>query len=159
MLSTEQKKLRDKRLKKLEESGLVQDLMVREASYGYDLDRTIELWANLSMIQSLNGYDYWIEKQKKSGLEWKDYIKKLYSLQDTRFIVFDDQEKIFGFSFLLLEKMPNGVDLKAVIRELYLEPSHRNEEMNQYMAEMLRNCLRAMGVEFVEFKVKDLDLE
>jgi hypothetical protein len=157
VLSTEQKRQRDEQIKRLNKSGLLDDLMLREAGPSYDLNRITELWANLSMVQSMKGFTYWIDKQKKSGLSWKEYIQKLYSLQDTRFIVFDDQEKIFGFSFLLLNKMPNGVDSKAIIKELYLEPSHRSEEMNQYMAELLRDCVRAMGVEYIEFDIKDLD--
>lgn len=160
MLSTKQKKLRD--LNKPTVSGDL-SYSVRKLSSDYDKDRVSELWANLTMIQQMQGNNHWLEQSKKSGLEWKDFVRKLLRTRSARVIIFENTEEIFGFAYLTLEPMNINnpkvkTQLKAIIKELYLEPAYRKQSKESQMAEMMRDTIKSMGVEFVEFDVKDLNL-
>lgn len=158
MLSTKQRKLRDLR-KDLKKFPTKEDLgvEVRPLVSEYDLDRLTELWANLTTIQQMRGNTHWLDSSANSAPSWSNYIKKLVSSSNNQIIVFDDKEKVFGFAFLALEKVPEEKNaIKAVLKEIYLEPSHRSEAMNHKMAEMLRDCMKSIGIEFVQFDVKDL---
>ena len=163
MLSTEQRKLRD--LKKAVANAIAssfdESYQVRALSSKYDQDRTAELWANLTMIQQMQGNDIWLSKSKESGLSWNDYISRLVKSRGARVLVFENSDEIFGFAYLVLQSKnannPNEkTALKAVIKELYLEPAYRNDAKKIEMAELMRDCLMQMGIEYLEFDVQDL---
>ena len=160
MLSTKQKKLRD--LNKDKASSLV-GYQVRKLTAQYDRDRVAELWANLTMIQQMRGDSHWLDEANKSGLKWKEFIDKLTRRRGSRIIVFENAEEIFGFSYMLIEPLNANnpvrkTQTKAVIKELYLEPAYRKQARDIELAEMMRDCIGGMGIDFVEFDVKDLDI-
>lgn len=162
MLSAEQKKL--KNLTKLVDgivSSIDESYSVRRVNSEYDENRVSELWANLTMIQQMNGNDHWLALSNKSGKSWQEFITKLIKSRGSRVIVFENSEMIFGFAYMVLEnKNANNPkqkpSLKATIKELYLEPKFRKQANKPEMAEMMQTCLMDMGIEFIEFDVKDL---
>ena len=163
MLSTEQKKMRDleKAVSKAVASSLDSSYQVRALSSKYDQDRVSELWANLTMIQQMQGNDIWLSKSQESGLSWNDYIARLMKSRGARVLVFENSEEIFGFAYLVLQsKNANNpmqkTALKAIIKELYLEPAYRKESKKIEMAELMRDCLMQLGIEYIEFDVQDL---
>jgi len=163
MLSTEQKKLRDlgKAAAIAVASSLDASYQVRALSSKYDQDRTAELWANLTMIQQMQGNDVWLTKSQESGLSWNNYIARLVKSRGARVLVFENSNEIFGFAYLVLQsKNANNpaqkTALKAVIKELYLEPAYRKESKKLEMAELMRDCLMQLGIEYIEFDVQDL---
>lgn len=163
MLSTEQKKLRDleKAAGQAIASSLDSSYQVRILSSKYDQDRVAELWANLTMIQQMQGNDVWLSKSQESGLSWNDYVARLVKSRGARVLVFENSEEIFGFGYLVLQsKNANNpmqrTALKGVIKELYLEPAYRKESKKIEMAELMRDCLMQIGVEYIEFDVQDL---
>jgi hypothetical protein len=143
MLSTKQKQLRD-----LSKGG--SSAQVREASSDYDLDRVIELWSNLVAVQQMQGHRHWLDQAEAAKLKWRDFARQIILSDKSKVAVFDDQDKIFGFAYMQVEKS------KATVEEIYLEPSHRSQIDNNTMAEILRACMKAMGIKFVRFAVKDL---
>lgn len=161
MLSTEQKKLKTQT--KIEGSVQSSDLTyrVRRSNSEYDENRVSELWANLTMVQQMNGNTHWLDQSNKSGLAWKDFVAKLLKSRGSRVIVFENDKEIFGFAYMNLEnKNANNpkqkTSLKAVIKELYLEPAYRAESKKPEMAELMQACLINLGIEYIEFDVKDL---
>lgn len=157
MLSTKQKKLRD--LNKVANAEV--NYSVRKLHSDYDKDRVTELWANLTMIQQMQGNNHWLDQAKKANLEWKEFVRKLLRTRSCRVIVFENAEEIFGFAYMVLEPMNANnpkvkTQLKAIIRELYLEPAYRKQAKELEMAEMMRETIKGMNVEFVEFDVKDI---
>jgi hypothetical protein len=163
MLSTEQKKLRDIEAKTIDVAAesLDASYKVRVLSRKYDEDRVAELWANLTMIQQMQAKDVWLSKSKESGLSWNEYITRLIKSRGTRVLVFENSEEIFGFAYLILQSKNSNnpkqkTSLKAVIKELYLEPAYRKESKKTEMAELMQNCLMQMHIEYIEFDIKDL---
>ncbi len=160
MLSTKQKKLRD--ISKGADSNL-EGFQVRKLHSQYDRDRVAELWANLSMIQQMRGISHWMDEATESKLKWNEFIDKLTRRRSSRVIVFENKEEIFGFSYMLIEPLNANnpkckTQTKAVIKELYLEPAYRKQSRDIELAEMMRDCIGGMGIDFVEFDVKDLDI-
>lgn len=164
MLSTEQKKLRDleKAAKRAVTAfALDESYQVRVLSSKYDQDRVSELWANLTMIQQMQGNDIWLSKSQDSGLSWNDFVNKLVKSRGARVLVFENKDEIFGFAYLVLQSKninnpTKATALKAVIKELYLEPAYRNESKKIEMAELMQDCLLQLGIEYIEFDVQDL---
>lgn len=163
MLSTEQKKMRDlgKAAAAAIASSFDSSYQVRALSSKYDQDRVAELWANLTMIQQMQGNDVWLSKSQESGLSWNEYVARLIKSRGTRILVFENKEEIFGFAYLILQsKNANNpmqkTELKGVIKELYLEPAYRQESKKIEMAELMRDCLMQLGIEYIEFDVQDL---
>ena len=139
------------------------ELNIREAASSYDLDRVTELWANLTMIQQMRGNDHWLERSKNSGLNWNEYISKLFDSKGSKALVFENEELIFGFAYMNLENINASKpalrqSLKAVIKEIYLEPSYRKNVDFDAMAELLRQALKKLGINYFEIDVKDLML-
>jgi hypothetical protein len=160
MLSTEQKKLKEKQQPA---SGKFDSdhYAIRKATGKYDIDRVTELWANLTMIQQMQGNDHWMKASQKSGLSWGEYIERLLSSRASKVIVFENRDLIFGFAYMVLEPMnfnnaKQKPKLKAVIKEIYLEPAYREQGKSEEMAEMMRQCLLTMNIDYFEFDVKDL---
>jgi archaeosine-15-forming tRNA-guanine transglycosylase len=163
MLSTEQKKLRDIEAKSNSATAesLDASYKVRVLSSKYDEDRVAELWANLTMIQQMQSKDVWLSKSQESGLSWNEYISRLVKSRGARVLVFENSEEIFGFAYLVLESKNSNnpmqkTSLKAVIKELYLEPAYRKESKKIEMAELMQTCLMKMNIEYIEFDIKDL---
>lgn len=139
MLSSKQKKMKDKGSKLPKGKQFV----MRLAESEYDLDRAGELWANMAMIQEMQGNSEWLDLHKKSGEPWFPFIKDMVAEDKHQLIVFEDQDKIFGFSFLESNKK------NAVIREIYLEPSHREPKMIDEMVGELQECIKGIGLKNV----------
>lgn len=163
MLSSKQQKLKNenKNAKHCQELRVEdQDeeiiIRIREADSEYDYDRTKELWANHSMIQQMQGNEYWVSKQQKSGLKWGEYIQKIADRKESKFIVFEDDSLVFGFAFFIFEKHDDEENkgIKAVLKEIYLEPSHKVAALNDQMGHKLRKCVQSMGAKFVQFDLK-----
>lgn len=161
MLSTEQKKLREREMAFLA-AILDQPYNVRKLEFASDLDRVIELWANLTMVQQIQGKDHWLLAMQNSGMTWADYIEKLINSRSARVIVIENKDLIFGFAFMILE--PTNLNnpkqkpkLKASIKEIYLEPAYRDPIRNEEIAELIRQCLLDMNIEYFDFDVKDLN--
>ncbi len=162
MLSTKQKKLRDsaQALVKVSASETASGLgiSIRLFDPKFDSSRVIELWANLAMIQEMEGRSVWLEEAQAAKLEWKEFISKLIKAKTNRVFVFENPNGIFGFAFANLEMLTleGKKHLKAILKELYLEPNFRSKEVNPSMATMLKEALKHSGVEFIEFAIKDL---
>lgn len=164
MLSTEQKRLKQANTTLKDESTVVDNksvYQIRRALSKYDFDRVAELWANLTMIQQMQGRDHWLSNSKNSGLSWNEYIHRLLRSRGARTIVFENEEMIFGFAYMVLEnKNQNNAKsspmLKAVIKEMYLEPGFREKIDKSEMAEMMRQCLLNMRIDYFEVDVVDL---
>jgi hypothetical protein len=62
------------------------------------------------------------------------------------------KKAIFGFTFFTIEK-----DL-ATIREFYLEPGYKDKLNTDLVIEDIKSQLRAQGVQFIEFDIKDLPI-
>jgi hypothetical protein len=159
MLSAEQKKLKEKIIKTIVVSSPDSSFSVRPIFGQYDSSRVAELWANLSMVQQLQGNEYWLNQFKLSNLSWNDFIEKTISKRSYRVVVLENDEVIFGFAYMSLTavnlnnpKKPN--QLKAIIKEVYLEPGFRSKVNFDELGEMMRNCLMKMGVDLVEIDVK-----
>ncbi|MDA0772566.1 MAG: hypothetical protein O3C63_06445 [Cyanobacteria bacterium] len=160
MLSETQKKLRD--ISKAS-SELDSKYNIRALESKYDKDRVVELWANLTMIQQMRGNSHWTDESTKSGLKWNEYIFKLIKTRACRVIVFETVEEIFGFAYMQIAPLDANnpkrkTKTKAIIKELYLEPAYRKQARDMEMAEMMRDCINDMGIDFVEFDVQDLDI-
>lgn len=160
MLSETQKKLRDISQAR---TKLGSKYNVRQLDSKYDRDRVAELWANLTMIQQMRGNSFWTDESKKSKLKWNDYITKLTKSRGSRVIVFETMEEIFGFAYFHIAALDANnpkrkTKTKAVVKELYLEPAYRKQAREIEMAEMMRDCIADMGIDFVEFDVADLDI-
>ncbi len=162
MLSTKQKKLRDnaQTLKPISASPTAANLgiSVRLLKAKTDSSRVIELWANLAMIQEMQGNPVWLSEARAAKETWNKFATKIIKNKSNRFFVFENQQGIFGFALASLEdlKIKGQKHLKATLRELYLEPAFRTAKTNSSMATMLREALKSTGVEFIEFAVKDL---
>ncbi len=162
MLSTKQKKLRDsvQTLSKasVSETASALGISIRLLKAKTDTDRVVELWANLAMIQEMQGNPIWLAESRKAKESWGTYAAKLIKNKKNRVFVFENKEAIFGFAFATLEdlKIQGKKHLKATLHELYLEPGFRTAKTNKSMATMLREALKSIGVEFIEFAVKDL---
>ncbi len=162
MLSTEQKKLRDQadRSGALKtKSGLAVRLMDR--SNGYDISRVKELWANLTMIQQMRGNSHWLDQSNASGMVWNDFVTDLLAKRYTRLIVFENDEMIFGFSYISISSVnaqnpKQKTALKASINELYYEPAFKNKIDLVELSELMRAILKKLNIEYIEFAVKDL---
>jgi len=159
MLSTEQKKLKDQVVKTNIIKSLDSSFQVRPLSGQYDILRVSELWANLSMIQQMQGNEYWYKSSLDSKLSWNDFIEKIITRRSFRVVVLENDDVIFGFAYMSLNavnlnnpKKPN--QLKAIIKEVYLEPGFRNKVNFDELGEMMKNCLEKMGVDLVEIDVK-----
>ncbi|MDD9897665.1 MAG: hypothetical protein OXU45_01565 [Candidatus Melainabacteria bacterium] len=160
MLSKTQKKLRDISQASLD-IGSKYNLRALDSSY--DKDRVAELWANLTMVQQMRGDSHWLDQSQGSGLKWNEFIFKLISARATKVIVFETVEEIFGFAYMKIEPLDANnpkrkTKTKAVIKELYLEPAYRKQAREMEMAEMMRDCIADLGIDFVEFDVEDLDI-
>lgn len=160
MLSETQKKLRDISQAR---TKLATEYNVRPLESKYDSDRVAELWANLTMIQQMRGNNFWMDEATKAGLKWKDYVHKLTKSRASKIIVFETMEEIFGFAFFKIEPLDlnnpkRKTKTKAVVKELYLEPAYRKQAREIEMAEMMRDCIADMAIDFVEFDVADLDI-
>lgn len=136
---------------------------VREASSNYELSRVAELWANLTMIQQMRGDDVWLKNSKVSGLSWNEYVMQLINSESSKVLIFEKDEIVFGFSYMLLENVnaskPNlPLSLKAIIKEIYLEPGFRKYVDSDVLAELMRNSMKALTINYFEVAVKDLDL-
>jgi hypothetical protein len=136
---------------------------VREASSNYDVDRVTELWANLTMIQQMKGDDHWLKNSQNSGLTWNEYIAKLVDSKGAKVLTFENQDLIFGFAYMTLENInaskPNlRPSLKAVIKEVYLEPAYRKKINYDVLAELMRKALQSLDINYFEIDVKDLVL-
>ena len=159
MLSTEQKKLKEKVVKTIVINSPDSSFSVRPLNSKYDTARVAELWANLSMVQQLQGNEYWLNQFKLSNLSWNDFIEKTITKRSFRVVVLENQDLIFGFAYMSLTavnlnnpKQPN--QLKAIIKEVYLEPGFKNKVNYDELGEMMKNCLEKMGVDLVEIDVK-----
>jgi len=159
MLSTEQKKLKEKVVKTIVINSPDSSFSVRPLNSKYDAARVAELWANLSMVQQLQGNEYWLNQFKLSNLSWNDFIEKTITKRSFRVVVLENQDLIFGFAYMSLTavnlnnpKQPN--QLKAIIKEVYLEPGFKNKVNYDELGEMMKNCLEKMGVDLVEIDVK-----
>lgn len=160
MLSTKQKQLRDL-LASSEDSLLANGYRIRALDSSYDLDRVTELWANLSMVQQMHGHDRWLKAAAQTQKSWKDYVASLSKSRGARILVFENQNLIFGFAYLQLQPMnlnnpKQKPSLKAIIRELYLEPAYREQSSKIEMAQMLDQCLQSMNISYFEFDIVDL---
>ncbi len=160
MLSSEQKKQKNKASASVLEPGSTYQLR-RIISAKYDIDRVTELWANLSMVQQMQGYTHWLDEAQRLGLLWKDYVNKLIRSKSSRVLVIENSDMIFGFLFLTLvnidtQNPKRKPKLKAIIHEVYVEPAFRKEANQIQMAEKAQELLKNMGVEYIEFAVKDL---
>ncbi len=161
MLSAEQKKLKSK---SKAAGGVLEPgstYSIRRLSSKYDKDRVAELWANLSMVQQMNGYTKWMDESQKSNLKWNEYIHKLTRARSSRVLVIENPEEIFGFAYMMIESVnaanpKKKTQLKAVIQELYIEPAYRKEAGQIEMAEKMRDVLKEMGIEYIEFDIKDI---
>jgi hypothetical protein len=159
MLSTEQQKLKEKTVKTNIVISPDSSFQVRPLSGQYDILRVAELWANLSMIQQMQGNDFWYKSSLDSKLSWNDFIEKTITKRSFRVVVLENQDLIFGFAYMSLTavnlnnpKKPN--QLKAIIKEVYLEPGFKNKVNFDELGEMMKNCLEKMGVDLVEIDVK-----
>jgi hypothetical protein len=159
MLSTEQKKLKDLVVKTNIIKSLDSSFQLRPLSGQYDILRVAELWANLSMIQQMNGNEFWYKSSVESKLSWNEFIEKTITKRSFRVIVLENDDVIFGFAYMSLTavnlnnpKKPN--QLKAIIKEVYLEPGFKNKVNFDELGEMMKNCLEKMGVDLVEIDVK-----
>lgn len=138
-------------------------IFVREASTSYEVDRVTELWANLTMIQQMKGDDHWLKNSQNSGLTWNEYIAKLIDSKAAKVITFENGELIFGFAYMTLENVnatkPNlKPSLKAIIKEVYLEPAYRKQVSYDLLAELMRKSMQSLSINYFEIDVKDLDL-
>ena len=162
MLSSEQKTLK----KSANTASVLAEknaVIVREAASSFDIDRVTELWANLTMIQQMRGDDHWLKNSKNSGHNWNEYIAKLIDSKGAMVLTFEKEELIFGFAYMTLENMnaakPNlRPSLKAVIKEIYLEPVYRKSVDYDTLAFLMRKSLQALDINYFEIDVKDLDL-
>jgi len=159
MLSTEQKKLKELTVKTNVVISQDTSFSIRPLSGKYDILRVIELWSNLSMVQQMQGNDYWYKTSLDSKLSWNDFIEKTITKRSFRVVVLENNDVIFGFAYMSLTavnlnnpKKPN--QLKAIIKEVYLEPGFRNKVNFDELGEMMKNCLEKMGVDLVEIDVK-----
>lgn len=160
MLSTEQKKLKEKTIKTNVFASANLSFHVRPLNGSFDISRVSELWANLSMIQQMQGNDYWNKLCFDSKLTWAEFMKKTITQRSYRVIVLENEELIFGFAYMSLTpvylnnpKAPN--QLKATIKEVYLEPAFRPNVNFEELGELMKNCLISMGVDLVEIDVKN----
>jgi len=131
---------------------LLEAVLVKEFNSDTDLGRLAELWGNLCMIQQMRGGSHWMEKYQKSGLTWPEYLIKLTGLSESKALVFIMKEAIFGFTFFTIEKD------SATIREFYLEPGYKDKLNTDLVIEDIKSQLRAQGVQFIEFDIKDLPI-
>ncbi len=159
MLSTKQRQLRD--LGQPDAVFKAADYRIRALNSDYDLDRITELWANLTMVQQMQGNTYWLDESTRLGKRWKEYVSSLAKSRGVRVLVFENKDLIFGFAYLQLQ--PTNLNnpkqkpvLKAIIKELYLEPAYRQQASKIEMAQMLDECLRNMNIGYFEFDIKDL---
>lgn len=164
MLSTEQKKLRDQANRNgalKTKSGLCVRLMDRKNDY--DLSRVKEIWANLTMIQQMKGNSHWLDQSNASGKGWNDFLADLFNKRYTRVIVFENEEMIFGFSYISISAMnaqnaKQKTALKATINELYYEPAFKTKVDPAELSELMKNILAKLNIEYIEFAVQDLDI-
>ena len=138
-------------------------VFVREAISNFDVDRVTELWANLTMIQQMKGDDHWLKNSKNSGLTWNEYIAKLVDSKAAKVLTFESGDLIFGFAYMTLENInaskPNlRPSLKAIIKEVYLEPIYRKKVSYDILAELMRKSLQSLSINYFEIDVKDLIL-
>jgi hypothetical protein len=160
MLSTEQKKLKEKTIIANVIKSSNMSFHVRPLLAGFDIPRVTELWANLSMIQQMQGNDYWNKTCQDSKLSWAEFMKKTITKRSFRVIVLENDEMIFGFAYMSLStvnannpKQKN--QLKATIKEVYLEPAYRPKVDFDELGVLMQNCLITMGVDLVEIDVKN----
>lgn len=161
MLSTEQQKLKNKTVKTNIAKSADSSYQVRAISGKYDSDRVTELWANLAMIQQMQGNDYWYSQSQQSKTTWNEFMDKTINARAHRVIVMETEEEIFGFAYMSIEAMhmnnpKKKNQLKAIITELYLEPGYRSKTEFNELGELMRQCLEKMGVDYVEIAVKGL---
>lgn len=160
MLSAKQQQL--KNLLLVDDDSLVlAGYRIRQLDSAYDLDRVTELWANLSMVQQMHGHDRWLKAAAQTQKSWKDYIASLSKSRGARILVFENKDLIFGFAYLQLQPMnlnnpKQKPSLKAIIRELYLEPAYREQSSKIEMAQILDQCLQSMNINYFEFDIIDL---
>jgi hypothetical protein len=138
-------------------------VFVREAISNFDVDRVTELWANLTMIQQMKGDDHWLKNSQNSGLTWNEYIAKLVDSKAAKVLTFESGDLIFGFAYMTLENInaskPNlRPSLKAIIKEVYLEPIYRKKVSYDILAELMRKSLQSLSINYFEIDVKDLIL-
>ena len=124
-------------------------LEVREYKTDREFDRVAELWANMAMVQQMQGKDLWIKKHQESKKDWLSYIHSFRENKNFKFVVFEDPKKIFGFAFLEIKKESKKTIVK--INEIYMEPSHQNLSDTE-ISEMLIKCLKAMGIDQVDLR-------
>ncbi len=122
---------------------------VRSAKTQHDSNKIAELWANLAMVKQMSGDEFWLDKQRDSGLNWFPYISSLVERADYKFIVLEDPEKIFGFAFLETEIAQKG-KIKASLREFYIEPSHKDLPEKE-LARRIRKAIQETGIDQIQF--------
>jgi hypothetical protein len=163
MLSSEQKIQRESNQATTTVLAEKSSVLVREALSNFDIDRVTELWANLTMIQQMKGDDHWLKNSQNSGLTWNEYIAKLIDSKAAKVLTFETQDLVFGFAYMTLENInaskPNlKPSLKAIIKEVYLEPGYRKKVNYDVLAELMRKSFQSLSINYFEIDVKDLDL-
>lgn len=138
-------------------------IMLREAKSSYDIDRVTELWANLTMIQQMRGNDHWLRNSQNSTLTWNEYISRLIESKGAKVITFEKEGVVFGFAYMNLENInatnPNlRTNLKAIIKEIYLEPGYRKEIGANVLPVLMQKALKKLQINYFEIDVEDLDI-
>lgn len=160
MLSTKQQKLKDETVKTNVVVSNDLNFQVRPLSGNYDILRVSELWANLSMIQQMQGNDHWNKLYQDSKLNWSEFMQKTITKRSFRVIVLENNDFIFGFAYLSLSAVnlnnaKTKTQLKATIKEVYLEPAFRPIVDFNELGNLMQACLISLGVDLVEIDLKN----
>lgn len=155
MLSARQQQLREmsqkaskQEAKALDAAEILKEGTLVRAANEYDFNRIAELWANLAMIQQMQGNEERVKAHRDSGLGWNEFIaQKVLSLSNTQAIIFDDQEKIYGFAYIELD---DAGTKSATVKELYIEPNALNES-NDSLAKKLNDSIHSLGVKEITY--------